>query len=105
MKVEIVEFYEEERDDSKQFLRGSLHVFLPELNIDIRGCSVSKKKNWWHITLPFRKGFDQEKAEFVRYPVFSFLDRAKNEEFIREVRREGRLYVEEKMKIEAGKVK
>lgn len=104
MKVEIVEFYEEERDDTRQRLRGSLHVFLPELNIDIRGCTVSKKKNYWHITLPFRKGFDHEKSEFVRYPVFSFLDREKNNELIREVRIEGRRYIEEKMKVEAVKV-
>jgi hypothetical protein len=44
MDVQIVEFYTIERNDEKQILKGSLHVYLPKIDADLRGVIVRKRK-------------------------------------------------------------
>ena len=86
MKIELVEFYEISKSKEKG-LRGTVHVFLPELNMDIRGIDVIKLKGKVLVYFPTRKAIDQETKLPVRYPLINFIENAKNQEFRREVRK------------------
>lgn len=60
MDIEIVEFYLEQQDSSKKTLKGTLHIYLPTHDIDIRGVIVSRRKDFWFFGLPSKLGSNQE---------------------------------------------
>lgn len=95
--IEIVNFYIINREDSKQFMQGTLHVYLVDLEIDLRGVFVSKKKDFWHFSLPLQKALDSEKKT-NRYPVISFRDRDKTTQLLQAIREKGKPYIEEYLK-------
>lgn len=95
MNIEIVDFFEEYRDNERDILRGTLHAYLCDLKVDLRGIFVSKRRNSWFIGLPMRTGKDHETGEPVRYPVFSFMDRAKTAELLSQMREKGKIYIEQ----------
>ena len=83
MNVEIVRFYPLERNDERKTIKGSLHVQFPELGINLRGIFVSRdSKDRWFFGMPNRKGRDHLTNEEVSFPVFSFIDREKSQEFM-----------------------
>jgi hypothetical protein len=93
MDIEIVEFYPTKRDDKKQMLKGTLHVYLPEIKADLRGVIVVKEKKSWYFGMPVRFGTDTETGESVRFPMFSFIDREKNKELIKLIIEKGKDYI------------
>ena len=97
MKIEIVEFYESERDDAKGRLRGTLHVYITDLALDLRGIGVIRNKDVWHFNLPGRVTLDKETQEKVFYPYFSFLDREKNAELRAAIREAGVPFIRQKL--------
>ena len=99
MEIEIIEFYESHRDDKKQAINGTLHVYLIDLQIDIRGIKVLRDKNYWRFTLPHARGVDEE-GNHVWYPLFSFSDREKNKALLEQIRTMGKEFVEKKLMVE-----
>ena len=97
MDIEIVEFYLIEQDEAEGMLRGTLHIYIPSIDLDIRGCSVTKKKHRWFIGLPTRKAIDDDTGEWVRFPLVSFTDRVKTAALVAELREKGRVYIENKL--------
>ena len=95
MKVEVVEFYPTEKDDSKQILKGSLHVYLPDMDVDLRGVMVRKRKDSWYFGLPSLFGKDPETGKMVRFPVFAFVNRDKTRELRNNIIEEGKRYIKE----------
>lgn len=93
MNIEVVEFYPIERNDKKEVLKGTLHVYLIDLALDIRGIFVSKKKNFWHFYMPHQKGIDQDTSKPVKYPIFSFMKPEQNKNFLKVVREKGKEYI------------
>lgn len=93
MNIEIVEFYSIEKDDNREILKGTLHVYLVDLGIDLRGIYVQKRKNYWRFDLPSRSGVDQETKQLVRYPCFSFMDKKKTDQLLSLIRELGREYI------------
>ncbi len=49
---------------------GSLHVYLPDLDVDLRGVHYLHKKKSFHIRLPSRKG--EIDGESCLFQIFSF---------------------------------
>ena len=96
MNLEIVEFYPIEIDQAKGNLNGTLHIFLSDIGVDLRGILVSKRKEYWNFTLPFRKTFTSD-TEVTRYPTFSFRDREKTNQLLQLIRQEGRKFVERRL--------
>ena len=96
MDIEVVEFYASHRDDKKQILHGTLHVYLIDLQIDVRGVKVMKDKNSWRFNLPNAKAVDEE-GNNVWYPLISFTDRAKNTTLLSQIRSKGREFVERRL--------
>lgn len=97
MDIEIIEFYLEQQDSSKQMLKGTLHIYLPKYDIDIRGVIVSKRKDFWFFGLPSKVGVDQETGQKIKYPIFTFTDNNKMLEFVSNIREKGKSYIIKKM--------
>lgn len=81
MKIEIVEFYPTYISKDLNQASGTLHIYLPEEGIDIRGCRVRLKNNKgnFYAALPHGRQYDEEK-KLQNYPMFSFFDDAKQQE-------------------------
>jgi hypothetical protein len=96
MKVEIVEFYPAEKQ-APNVLRGSLHVYIIDLKMDLRGVLVLKIKNKWNFFLPRHSAIDSETKNKVFYPIINFTDSKKNKELRDSIRYEGKKYIEKMM--------
>ena len=92
--VEILEFYPIEKNDEKEILTGTIRAKLPHVGIHILGIFISKRKDYWHFSLPSRQGIHHETGEPVRYPLVLFEDRDKQRELIDAIRKEGRAFIE-----------
>lgn len=93
MDIEIVEFYIIEKKDEEKILKGSMHIYLPEIDADIRGVMVLKKKNAWFFALPSLFGRDPETKEKIRFSTFSFLNKEKNDELKKIIKKKGKEYI------------
>lgn len=94
MEIEVEEFYPIEVNKEKGTLRGTLHVYLTEEDIDIRGIYVKKEKKHWFFGMPQAIGKDHETGERVRYPTFHFTGQKKHKELIGLLREKGKAYIE-----------
>ncbi len=97
MNIEIVDFYVMERDDSKKKLNGSMHVYIVDLDIDLRGLFVTRKNKQIFIYLPTKSGIDTETKEIVYFPIFSFGDMKKTQQLVKDILEVGRPYIWEKV--------
>lgn len=96
MNIEIVEFYPLENKQNKYKLIGTLHIYLVDYEIDIRGIFAAVAKNGAvFFNMPGGYGIDQETGKKVRYPYLGFTDSEKSKALMKEVREKGRKYIEE----------
>jgi hypothetical protein len=95
MQIEIVEYYPAKSSGAE--LKGSLHVFLPELGIDVRGILCRKTKNGIRIVLPSKFTADIN-DESVRFPAVVFRDSSKHIEFIKEIIKQAEIYIDKMLK-------
>ena len=93
MKIEIVEFYPIFIDDEKKRMTGSLHIYLIDLDIDIRGIYVIRNKSRILLHMPYKNVLDHETKQFVRFPIFSFTDNKKNISIKKEILKQAREYI------------
>lgn len=97
MNIEIVEFYPLERNEDKEILTGTLRVKLPDIGIHILGIYISRRKDYWHFSLPGRNGFHHETQQPVRYPFIVFEDREKQRALMDAIREKGRDFIEHRL--------
>lgn len=95
MKIEIVEFYALKKKNNTY--RGTLHVYLPEKSIDLRGIDVFQKKQYIHLQLPFKLGVDKETKKECKYPVVAFVD-VDTKDFMSQLREVAIPYLNEALK-------
>lgn len=100
MDIEIVEFYEMHRVDEKRILQGSLHIYLIDLDVDLRGIMVRKRNDSWFFGLPSLFGIDPDTKKKVKFPIFSFADRKKTDEMKKLIIKKGKEYIVNKLKEE-----
>lgn len=82
MKFEFIEFYPIPIVEKKQKLIGTVHIYLIEKKMDIRGIKVFRLKGKnFRIQLPYMRGWDSEEKKEVQFPVVSFADDEENQEF------------------------
>ncbi len=98
MKIEIVEFYPLNVDKSANFFCGSLHIYLIEYGLDIRGINVIKKNNRWTFFLPHRKAKEEGTENFIQYPIINFTDNQKQQALVDFIRTKGKEYIQENFK-------
>lgn len=95
MNIEILEFYPIERNEEKGLLTGTLRIKLPDWRLHILGIHVSKRKDYWHFTLPGRVNNDAEKP--IRFPYVAFEDREKQRQLIDAVRSQAPCFIEKRL--------
>lgn len=85
MKVKVIGFYELFKNQEKKILKGSCHVYLEELGVDLRGvrATFTEGKPW--IELPCLFEIDKKTKKKVKFPVLQFSDREKTLELRRSV--------------------
>ena len=75
MKFEFVEFYPitmQEKKKSGKLCIGTLHIYVIDIQMDIRGIRVNRWKNKIYFHMPTFSSYDQETGEKVRYPIIWF---------------------------------
>ena len=95
MNIEINEFYPLEVNKDKSLVTGTIKVRLVDFGIDLLGIFVSKKKNFWLFSLPGRSAKHHETAEKIHYPFFSFENRKQQRSLVTEIRKKGRVFIEQ----------
>lgn len=81
MKYEFVEFYPFTPDVKKNAKAlGTCHIYVCELDADIRGILVLKYKNGLIFKFPHFKYRDEENGKIKQYPLFRFNSEEKQKE-------------------------
>lgn len=93
MKIEIVEFYPYQTENGPQIHKGTLHIYLIDWKLDLRGIQVQKLNNQWRFYLPVGFGIDHETKQKVRYPILSFTDRDIQRRLVSIIRKMGQDYI------------
>ncbi len=93
--IEIVEFYPE-KDTKKGEKSGSLHVYITNLGMDIRGIRCIKTKRGWVTLMPHKTGRDEGKKVF--YPVITFTDMEVMKNLVTQIKEKGIAYIENTQK-------
>ena len=96
MEIEVVAFYTDERCDEQCMLRGSMHVYLIDIQVDLRGIGVTKKDDNWHFSNQVIKveGKIDTRGKPMVYPVFNFMDHYKNMKMMETIKTKGIEYIE-----------
>jgi len=75
-KLEIVDFYPIFHLPLEKAWAGTLHVYFPNLDMDLRGVFISRdKKGGWRINLPNKSAYDPEVKKKIAFPVLTFTNR------------------------------
>ena len=83
MNIEIVDFFPFPKQIIKNKTCGTMHVYLIDLEIDIRGMYIEFSKNGSvYVSMPGGFSIDRETEQKVRYPIFSFKSQQKNTELM-----------------------
>ena len=103
MKIEVVEFYPFYRMDDLERIAGTLHVYLIDLEMDIRGILFKKHKDRWFFHMPHSKAIDPETNKCEKFPIITFTDNEKNRALMKSIREEGMKYIQENVLPKEGK--
>jgi hypothetical protein len=95
--IEIIDFFPQEKDDTKQILTGSMRVRIVNLGIHILGITVQKNKNGWYFFLPGRTAISHKTGNNIRYPFITFDDRELHHELMNQIREKGQAYIEKRL--------
>lgn len=95
-RFEIVEFYPGAAENYKKFI-GTLHIYLVDLQMDIRGIRVYFSNKGWFFSLPTGKSYNEEEKRFVVYPLISFVDQEMAQGLKEFIWNEGKAYVMKKL--------
>ncbi|MDD3471515.1 MAG: hypothetical protein PHS86_01925 [Syntrophaceae bacterium] len=81
MKIELVEFYPYQKPSTHKksgWTRvGTVHVYLIDFEMDLRGIIVTKKGKCFRFNMPHFRAYDQETGEKVMYPHVRFTNNEK----------------------------
>jgi hypothetical protein len=93
MSFEIVEAYTI-KNDSGVITGWSLHVYLIEEQIDLRGCFLKKERaGRLFLLMPYRQVMDEETKKMVKFPVISYTQMERQKNFIKELKEKAVEYI------------
>lgn len=97
MEIEIVEFYLAKLTGDR--FAGTLHIYLPEMQLDIRGVIASGKiGEKLFFGLPVKKAYDIDEKKEVMYPIINFTDQTIKDEIIAYLHVNAGAYIAEKIR-------
>ncbi len=94
MEVHVLKVYPQ--DTGPNEFKAICHVYLPEIDIEIRGVFARKRFTRWYVTIPMKR----EKTvlgKSVEYPIVSMGNPAKKADFDWSIRTEVIHYIETQM--------
>jgi hypothetical protein len=95
MNIEIVDFFPFPKQIIKNKTCGTMHVYLIDLEIDIRGMYIEFSKNGsLYIRMPGGFGIDHETGQKVRYPIFSFTSQQKGKALMQAIKTKAKEYIQ-----------
>lgn len=102
MDIEIVGAYITTHEEES--VKGTLHVFLQcrGLGIDLRGVFWMKRNGKYLFRLPDRHAIDADTGQKVRFPIFSFADRAQTDKLMTEIRKSAPEFIDKKLACKSG---
>jgi DNA-binding cell septation regulator SpoVG len=97
MKVEVIEFYQDKQPKKSCTMSGTMHVYIPDFDLDLRGIVVLKGSKGYMFYLPSRFAID-ETGKKIMYPILSFADTRKHKQLIKDLRIVGIKFIEDRRK-------
>ena len=95
MNIEIVDFFAFTKQPHQNRTCGNMHVYLIDLEIDIRGVYVDfSKTGSLYMRMPGGFGIDHETGQTVRYPIFSFTSQQKGKALMQAIKTKAKEYVQ-----------
>ena len=100
MEIEIIEAYiiKTKADDIPK--GWSLHVYIIDWEMDIRGIMMIKTSSGWIFRMPHLKNYDVIEKKIITYPVISFSDSLKTTNLKDLIKVKAIEFVENKLKTE-----
>lgn len=95
MKVEIVGFYKNLDKKFKGY--GTIHAYLVDYDIDIRGIVVLKGGKGYFYKMPGRRTIDAESKEPVWYPYLAFSNTEKTQDMIQSIKSEADKFLKKEL--------
>lgn len=92
MEIEVIEGYPI-YSKNKKFLGFSMHVYLPELDLDMRNVQARKTGKSYFISPPHAKNYNVEEDCYIAFPVIEFLNKNKNKEFTKNLKEKCLAYI------------
>lgn len=84
MEIEVTDAFPYINKDGK-FSYWSVAVYIIDFQMDIRNIIAKKSNKGWSFRWPYMKNFCLEKKEIVTFPIISFIDKNKNNEFMKKL--------------------
>ena len=98
MDIEIVEAYLVMKDLNERPKGWSLHVYIPELDMDLRGIQLLKTSSGWYLRMPHLTNWGIDEKKMISFPVITFVENEKTRNFTNLIKEKGVALVEEKLK-------
>lgn len=75
MRYEFIEFYpRDEKSKMHPKCLGTVHVYLPDVGVDLRGIRVYRNGKQVFFNFPHYRAYDRDQKRIVSYPHFRFTD-------------------------------
>ncbi len=95
-KIEIIEYYPLIKKNKKQNFIGTMHIYLVDEEMDVRGVYVFKKEdNKYKFVMPHKYSKDLESGKNEWYPIINFTSQRKNKDLSKALYIKGTDYVKE----------
>jgi hypothetical protein len=94
MKIEIVNYYPRWWDKEKMHSEGSLHIYVEDWKLDIRGIMVKWNGSSAYVRMPQMTSYDYEQKRKIAFPIVGFTDNNAMRSFIELIRQELKPYLE-----------
>jgi hypothetical protein len=104
MKIEFVEFYPYNPEISikkNKNILGTVHIYLIEEEMDIRGILVSKAGKGIYFHLPHYTAIDEETRKPVRYPHIRFTNDSKHKSLMDFLHNEVKTIIRERLLVKS----
>jgi|SRR5580693_1762261 hypothetical protein len=94
LKIEVIEVYLTTIDKSLRYIKGTMHIYIENDQLDIRGINVRFHKERWLIWLPEAYSKDEETGVPVKYPIPSYASNWKQAQLLSFLKKEAVQYMQ-----------
>jgi len=97
MDFEIIEAYPIKFDGKSKSQGWSLHIYFPDLDLDLRGIRMMKSGQGWWCEMPHLRNWDDEQNRVVFFPLISFTNSEKTRKLKQNIKAKATEFIKEKV--------